>query len=210
MNVKAACLSALLVIGVSSMAAAGPVADAAMRAEELQAQGKTVEALEALDEAIDRIWTEAPLAFRKVALIESEGPAADAAERSDHTFRPDDKLRVRVEPVGYAASSAGSNAKIAFKIDLLVENDTGQVFSDEKDVFTVESEGSAGRRYFSMTLAFGVPYVRPGEYKATFNVRDQNSSKSGSFEVPFTVAAPTAETSPAAQVGSAPETPAPQ
>ena len=35
-------------------------------------------------------------------------------------------------------------------------------------------------------------FLRPGEYKAAFTVRDQNSDKTGTFEVPFTVALPTA------------------
>jgi hypothetical protein len=47
-----------------------------------------------------------------------------------------------------------------------------------------------------MTLSFGVPYVRPGEYKAVFTLHDEHSSKSGTFEVPFEIAAPSA---PAAQ-----------
>jgi hypothetical protein len=49
-----------------------------------------------------------------------------------------------------------------------------------------------------MTLSFAVPYIRPGEYKAIFTVRDQNSSKSGEFEVPFTITEPVAGTGEAA------------
>ena len=41
-----------------------------------------------------------------------------------------------------------------------------------------------------MTLAFGVPYLRPGDYVGHFTVRDQNSDKTGTFDLPFTVAAP--------------------
>jgi hypothetical protein len=67
-----------------------------------------------------------------------------------------------------------------------------------------------------MTLSFQVPYVRPGDYIARFTIRDQNSAKTGSFDVPFTVAAPAAE--PAAdnsgaaeaQPAAAADQPAPQ
>jgi hypothetical protein len=41
-----------------------------------------------------------------------------------------------------------------------------------------------------MTLTFGVPFLRPGDYKAIFTVHDQNSDKTGTFEVPFTIALP--------------------
>ncbi len=43
-----------------------------------------------------------------------------------------------------------------------------------------------------MTLSFGVPFLRPGDYKAIFTVHDQNSDKSGTFEVPFAITLPTA------------------
>ena len=36
-----------------------------------------------------------------------------------------------------------------------------------------------------MTLSFAVSYLRPGEYKAIVTVHDQNSLKSGSFEIAF-------------------------
>jgi hypothetical protein len=44
-----------------------------------------------------------------------------------------------------------------------------------------------------MTLTFSVPFLRPGDYTAIFTVHDQNSDKSGSFEVPFKIALPAAE-----------------
>ena len=75
---------------------------------------------------------------------------------------------------------------IAFKADLAIENTTGQVLGEAKDVFSISTPSAPDRREFSMTLSFGAPFLRPGEYKALFTVHDQNSDKSGTFEVPFT------------------------
>ena len=86
----------------------------------------------------------------------------------------------------------GSSGEIAFKADLSIQNTTGQVLVDDKDAYSLSAPGAADRNAFSMTLSFGVPFVRPGEYKAAFVVHDQNSDKTGSFEVPFTIALPTA------------------
>ena len=104
----------------------------------------------------------------------------------------DEKLRVYVEPVGYGYGMSAAGAKIGFTTDLAIENTTGQVLSEVKDLFSISADSAPGRREFGMTLSFGVPYLRPGDYKAVFTVRDQNSPKTGSFDVPFTVAAPTA------------------
>ena len=61
-------VGALSLVGallLGSAAAAGPVVDAATEAEALQAEGKTVEALDALNGAIGALWDESPLAFRR-------------------------------------------------------------------------------------------------------------------------------------------------
>ncbi len=42
-----------------------------------------------------------------------------------------------------------------------------------------------------MTLSFAVPFLRPGNYTATFTVHDENSDKTGTFEVPFEIVLPT-------------------
>lgn len=196
MRIPAACLSALVILSGVSIAGAGPVVDAAERAEALHAESRTIEALDALDRAVDVIWTQGPLAFRRVALVESAGGLGTYDERADQTFRPDEMLRVYVEPVGYGYGRAGGDAAIGFDADLSIENTTGQIITEAEDVFSISVESAPRRREFGMTLAFPVPYLRPGDYKAVFAVRDQNSSKTGDFEVPFSVAAPPAADAP--------------
>src|SRR3954454_20817836 len=107
MKLRAAIWSAMFVLSCSSVAGAGPITDAAQRAEMLQGEGKTVEALQALDEAVSAVWTGGPLAFRKVVLVSSSGPMGVYSERTDRTFRPDDKLRVYVEPVAFGYGGSG-------------------------------------------------------------------------------------------------------
>ena len=192
MNIKAKCLAALFFLSATSLAAAGPIVDAAEEAETLNASGKTIEALDALDRAVDTIWREAPLAFRKVALVNSSGGYGIYEERTDKTFRPDEKMMIYVEPVAFGYGAAGTASAIAFKADLAIENTTGQVLGESKDIFSLATLSQADKREFSMTLTFAAPFLRPGDYKAVFNVRDQNSDKSGTFEVPFTIELPTA------------------
>lgn len=191
MRIGGAGLAAIVAMCWASFAAAGPVVDAATRAEALQAEGKTAEALDALDAAIDTIWNSSPLAFRKVVVVSSSSGQGVYEERADKAFKPDEKMMIYVEPVGFGYG-AGSPAKIGFTADLALENSTGQVLTEAKDVFSLSAPTTPRKREFSMTLSFGVPYLRPGEYKAVFTVRDQNSSKTGAFEVPFTIALPTA------------------
>jgi hypothetical protein len=208
MQFKAALVSALITVSASA-AVAGPIADAGARAEALQAEGKTVEALQALDEAVEAIWTESPLAFRDIKLVDADSAEGAAEERTDRTFRPDETLRVVVQPVGYGYGASEQGASIGFTGDLAVENATGQVLVEEADFFSLATESPLRSREFEMTIGFVVPYIRPGDYVARFTVRDQNSDKSGSFEVPFTVAPAAAADAPAADAGADAAEPAP-
>lgn len=201
MNFKAATLSALIALSWSPIAAAGPVVDAATRAEALQGEGKSVEALDALEEAVDAIWREGPLAFRRIVLVNSSSGYGIYSERKDRVFRPDDKMLIHVEPVGYGYRAPGASSTIGFTADLAIENMTGQVLGEAENVFSISAPSGAKKREFSMTLSFGVPYYRPGEYKAVFTVHDQNSAKSGTFEVPFTIALPAESAAPTADAG---------
>lgn len=186
MKASAAGLIAVALSFSSSFAVAGTMLDAATRAEALRAQGKIVEALEELQAAMDKVCEGSPLAFRKAAIVESSKGFGDFVERTDKTFKPDEKLLVYVEPV---CLGAGANGAVGFKADLSITNTTGQVLGEAKDVFSVSTSGGG---HFSATLSFEVPYLRPGDYKATFSVRDSNSPRTGSFEVPFSIGLPTA------------------
>ena len=190
MRFSAALLPAMLVLSFASSAGAGPVVDAATRAEALQAEGKTAEALDALEEAAAALWEASPLAFRKVALVDSSQGFGVYEERADRTYKPDDKIQIYVEPVGFGYGESGDGASVDLNADMTIENDTGQVISDTKDAFKFSAETRPNLRVFSLSLSFPAPYIRPGDYKAIITLRDQNSQKSGTFEVPFAIAAP--------------------
>jgi hypothetical protein len=185
---KAAALAALFVAFGSSYASAGPAVDAATKAEALVAEGKVTEALDALDGAIAALCEASPLSFRKTVIVDSSDGYGAYAERADRSFKPDEKMKIYVEPVCFGHSSSGD---IGFKADLSIENTTGQVLGEAKDVFSLSTPSTPDRREFSMTLSFGVPFLRPGDYKAVFTVHDENSDKSGTFEVPFAIILPT-------------------
>jgi hypothetical protein len=186
MNWKAASVPALAVFAWATCASAGPIVDAAERAEELQAAGQTVEALDALAGAVDALWQAAPLSFRNVTLVDASSGYGAYDARSERNFQPDEALKVYVEPVGYGFGAG--DASVSLAVDLALQNTTGQVLTELKDAFTVESPGK--KHEFSLTLSYAVPYLRPGDYVSVYTVRDRHSGKSGSFEVPFSIAAP--------------------
>lgn len=193
MKGRAAAVAALVAMSGWSPASAGPAVDAAMRAESLQANGKPIEAIDALNEALDAVWSEMPLSFRNVTIVSAPPRQGIVRKRDDATFKPDEKLMVHIEPVGYGYGRLGGVTRIGFTADLAIENSTGQVLAETRNIFSLSRPSTPKGREFSMTVSFAVPYLRPGEHKAVFTIRDQNSSKTGTIEIPFAIALPTAD-----------------
>jgi hypothetical protein len=191
MRIRAACLTAVFLFSGHMAASAGPVVDAATRAETLQAEGDFAGAIAALYEAIDLVWEEAPLSFGTVAVVESSEGYGVYAERDGAVFEPDERMMVYVEPLGFGYGGSGAESTIDFTADLAIKNASGQVLGENQDVFSLSSgPRMPNKREFSMTLSFGVPFLRPGDYAAVFTVHDPNSGKSGTFEVPFEIVLP--------------------
>jgi hypothetical protein len=189
MKTKAACLTAILVLS-SSFALAGPVADAGQQAEALLAEGKTLEALDALSAAMDAICANSPLLFREVALVEPSDSEGTPPGQSDSTFRPDEKMTIYAEAVCFEPGRADTSPTVGFTGDLTIENLSGQVLAEKKDFLKLSAPARLGTREFPIRIGVVVPYIRPGEYKAIFTVHDRNSAKSGTFEVAFSVGLP--------------------
>ncbi len=183
--VSAACLLACV-----SAAAAGPAVDAAAKAEALVAEGKPAEALDAFDAAYEALWNFMPLGFRNVHLVESSSGYGIYEEQKDTSFRADDRMAVYVEPVGYSYAETANGYSIDLKTSLEIRDPDGKVVAGAKDLWTGALETRRRNREFNMTLSYIVPFMRPGDYVAVFHVRDGNSEKTGSFEVPFTMLPP--------------------
>ena len=193
---KPAFLVAIATLMSAAPAAAGPAVDAAQRAEALIVEGKPIEALEALEQAEDALWQWAPLAFRKTAFVTSFNGYHDYEERADGTFRPDEEMLIYAEPIGFGYGNTGGGASVDFTVDLAVENATGQVVSETDGLFDASFETGSSERNFAFTLKLTAPYLRPGDYTATFTVKDKNSEKSASFEMPFTLTLPAEASAP--------------
>ena len=92
-----------------------------------------------------------------------------------------------------ATATAPGRRYDRLQADLVIENTTGQVLVEAQGSLLVSTPSAPESAILGMTLSFGVPFIRPGEYKAVFRVDDQNSDKSGTFEMPLTIALPTAK-----------------
>lgn len=187
MRVAAALLAGMFFLAGASHGHAGPVADAGARAEALSGEGKTLAALSALDDAVDAVWTAAPLTFRKALPVARAAGFGLYQARPDARYRVGETVTVYVEPVGFLYGRSGAFYTIGLVAGLAIENGSGQVLAEARDLFDVAVRSRHKNREFNLSLSFAMPDLKPGDYVGTFTVRDRHSQKSGSFDIPFSV-----------------------
>lgn len=187
MRFAAAVLLGLFFVVGASSGRAGPVAEAGARAEALAGEDKALAALKALDEAADYVWTAAPLAFRTALPVTRASGFGLYQAHPDARYRVGETVTVYVEPVGFLYGRSGAFHTIRLAADLAIQNGSGQVIAEARDLFDVAVQSRHKNREFNLSLSFVLPELKPGDYVGTFTVRDRNSAKSGSFDIAFTV-----------------------
>jgi hypothetical protein len=168
-------------------AIAGPVTDYASKAETMMASDP-VAALIELDKAVEAIWTASPLLFRKVLFADSVAGFGVYADRGNSTFKTGEPLFIYVEPIG---CGSGKNAlgvmEIGFDVVLVLTDDKGaELIAKEDFAFYVQPVRYRNRE-FQMSLTANLTGLTPGKYVGKFTIRDRNSDKKGTFELPFEI-----------------------
>lgn len=170
-------------------ARAGAIADAGARAETLMDQGKTLEAIDALDSAMEEIWRRSPLILRKALLVDSSNGFGIYQPRESNVFRPGEKLRIYVEPVGYAYGKNDlGGLEIAFDVDLKIRNEAGKQIFSRDNLFHLAQPVRYHNREFYLSLTLTLDGLKAGRYTGLFHVKDRHSDKTADFEIPFEIA----------------------
>lgn len=190
--VRRTAVAASLFLPLAAVAAgAGELVDRATQAEALLRDNKPVQALAEMEAAFNAAWDKAPLGFSE-ALFVTERPAGFGmyTARPTAVFRPDEDLHVYSEPFGYGYGSEGDSFSIGFTADFELRTPKGQILHAQTGF---AEPGLATRRRnkeFQVFITYNFQGLRPGDYVLLTRLRDKNSDKVGSFELPFKVEAP--------------------
>jgi hypothetical protein len=168
-------------------AVAGPITDHATKAETMVANDP-VGALTEIDKAVEEIWIASPLLFRKVLFADSAAGFGVYADRGNSTFKSGEPLFIYVEPIGFGY---GKNAlgvmEIGLDVDLVLIDDKGAELIAKEDFASYVQPVRYRNREFQMSLTANLTGLTPGKYVGKFTIRDRNSDKKGTFELPFEI-----------------------
>jgi hypothetical protein len=182
-------LAGLLVIFWSvGFAAADDIADKANAAEALAANGKYVEALDALDAAATAVWDKTPLSFRRTLWV-AEPPGGFGAynPRETNVYDSGADMILYAEPIGFGWQKSGDIWKTDIAVDLTIKEKDGKVLFSQKDFQKLVIASRVRNREFMARFTYTLTGIASGEYSAETTLRDAVSGKSGMFALPFVI-----------------------
>ena len=156
-------------------------------AQKLFDEKRYVESLERLEGAIQAVSAAIPLSVRAATLIEEASAYGSYVPRSSNVFAPDDKVKVYVEPVGYAHRRNGDTYEVELVGDFALKTATGQTLLAEKDFARFPLASRRPNREFYLSISYSYRNLKPGHYVIATTLRDLVGGKSASFEVPIRV-----------------------
>lgn len=184
---RLAAVAALMVVW-SVAAMAGNVADAAGQAEKLAEQGNSIDALISMDEALGRLWDKLPLTVLESDFVTGEpGGYGNYQVRPDARFKAGEKMLVYAEVAGFDYGRDGDLFTIDIGADLELRDHEGKLVGAQANLATFNYRSHVPNREFFAFITYKFTGLKPGAYTVVTILRDHNSKKTGSFELPFTI-----------------------
>jgi len=184
-HLAAAALGALLAT-LPLAGVAGPIADQAAAIEASLAEGKPAAALSATQGLFGLVWDQVgTIAFSKVALVSDTASGYGIySERADATYKLDEPIIIYAEPYGFGyGAQADGSWRIGFNVDLTVLDPAGAVLIEAADLMQLGLVSRYQNKEFQANLTYNLTGMEAGTYVLRTTLRDQNSDRSGSFDL---------------------------
>jgi hypothetical protein len=170
---------ALLLIGPVLSAGAADIGGLLDRARAANGRADPAAAIEALEQALEAVRTEAPLVLAVFTLVDRPAKLyGDYVPSGDTVLKLGEPLHFYTEPKNlvYVRKSEGT-LEASFKADVRIMGADGTSLFEQADVgsWPFASRSRVQDVFMNITLTLtGAP---PGDYTVEFTVRDGNSSK---------------------------------
>ncbi|WP_244616122.1 hypothetical protein [Rhizobium sp. RU20A] len=171
---------------------AGPLADAAKKAEEQAAAGDVLGAHETLREAVSVFSANLPFTIGKAVFVTSDPKGyAMYTPKDAPVFKAGESLVSYVEPIGLTWKPAATAGQIEthFTVDFDILNPEGQVLASQKAFGDFTFTGYVRNQEIYSTLTIDVSGAPAGDYVVRYHFNDINGNRTASVDQKFTIAA---------------------
>ena len=180
--------SAIGLAALIGAALAQSVAERGRAAEQLAAQGKMIEAIDALDEAALALWAKLPLGFRRALWVKERATGFGIyAPRENAVFAAGEPMLIYAEPVGHGWRRDGELWRSDMIADVVFKSKEGKPLMTQAGFEKFQLASRVRNREYNTNFRYVLTGIPKGEYLAETTLRDQVSGTSGSFTLPFTI-----------------------
>ncbi|KAF0123415.1 MAG: hypothetical protein FD152_3325 [Xanthobacteraceae bacterium] len=158
------------------------------RAQEAAAAGRSVEALDALDEAAIAISEKMPLTIRRATFVAEEPQGYGVFNPRDSTsFEIGQPLLVYAELAGQGWRRSGDIFRTDLVLDFDLRRADGQSLVAQQAFNTIATASRRRNREFFLYMTYSFSGLEPGDYVVRTTVRDRAGNKQTAFDLTFSV-----------------------
>lgn len=188
--------SATLAIGLmlSPTAHAGPIDDVVEQAKALAAthgQQQTSPAVAAIDTAraaTTKALSDAPLGFRRILFVAAEPEGfAIYDPRNSNVFAAGEPLIVYTEPIGVTWKQADGTYSSKLMVDFEIKTPDGKTITGQNDFGQFTLAAKEPYIDYMTQMKFNLNGAPQGSYILDLTVRDANSDKTATAQLPFEI-----------------------
>ena len=181
----AAALGGLALLAATT-ASAGEITDAAAKSEALLDEGKSIDAVVAMDQAVGRMWDRLPLSFLETHIVTAQ-PAGYGSYQIHPTgrFKPGEQILVYAELAGFGYGRDGDLFVIELDADVELRTPEGKILGGQANFAHFSYRSRVPNREFFAVMTYNFTGFAAGDYVVVTRLRDKNTSKTGEFQLPF-------------------------
>ena len=161
----------LAVLAVPALAQT--VIDDARQADALAAQGKHLEALAALDDAVGIVWDKTPLACRRMLWVADKAAGFGIYNpRESNVYGPGQKMLAYAEPVGFGWRKSGDLWHAEIAADVVFRSEAGEELARKEEFGRFPLASRVQNREFQLSFDFTLSGAPAGKYIVEAKLRE--------------------------------------
>eukprot|EP00903_Cladosiphon_okamuranus_P001803 g1801.t1 len=166
------------------MAFAGPLQDKAAEVEKLLSDGKGVEAIQSMRQALFEVWSEAPLSIPTATYVKAPADGFGIyTVRADNRFAEGEPLLIYLEPVGFDWKQQDELYTSLLTVDFDLATPDGNVLAGQKAFGRFDFKSHVPNTEYMANLTLNVSGAPSGDYVLVLTVNDENGGGSAKADI---------------------------
>lgn len=135
-----------------------------------------------LKNSMSILWSDLPLTVYNTRLVKD---LENYEERTENSFSQGEPMHITWQILGYGIGQSGGGYSIDIAMDVQIISADGVILNAQQNVQQLKRMDPIQSTELNTYLTYSVSKGNPGSYILRVTLRDQNSSKTTSFDVPF-------------------------